>query len=181
MLEAISTNEPAIRLYEQCGYKIVDRLISLRHEGSLPAHSFARQNSKAYVAESVVPQTLAQLEFYDELAPWQSHWHSLGRDQGEALIVSDSSGVTCGYALYKKTYDEQGRVSAIALYQCVAKPGAEEETVVGSILRTLFAPFELEFRRSTYNLSKANETVCGTLGEAGFDLYIEQVHMVRRT
>ncbi|HEV7683490.1 MAG TPA: GNAT family N-acetyltransferase [Pyrinomonadaceae bacterium] len=180
MLEAISTNEAAIGLYQQYGYKIVDRLISLRHEGRLPAHSFARQNGKSYAAESVAPAALAQLEFYDELAPWQSHWQSLSRNQGEALIVSDSRGVACGYALYKKTYDEQGRVSTIALYQCVARPGAEEKTVATCALQTLFAPFDLECRRSTYNLSESNEAVSEILVEAGFDLYIEQVHMVRR-
>ena len=179
MLEAISTNEPAIALYQQCGYKIVDRLISLRHEGSLSAHAFAGQKA-SYVAESVAPQALAQLEFYDDLAPWQSHWQNLSRNQGEALIVYDSSGVACGYALYKKTYDEQGRVSAIALYQCVAKPGAEENAGAACALQTLFAPFDLECRRSTYNLSKSNETVCGMLAEAGFAHHIEQVHMVRR-
>jgi GNAT superfamily N-acetyltransferase len=180
-LEAISTNEPAIALYEQCGYKIVDRLLSLRHQGRLPAHSFARQKSKSYVAESVAPVALAQLEFYDELAPWQSHWHNLSRNQGEALLVSDSSGVSCGYALYKKTYDEQGRVNAIALYQCVAKPDVEEDSIVGCALQTLFAPFDLECRRSSYNLSQSNEVVYGMLAEAGFVSYIEQVHMVRQT
>lgn len=180
MLEAISTNEPAIALYEQCGYRIVDRLLSLRHEGSLPAHAFAQPNSKSYVAESVVPATLAQLEFYDELAPWQSHWQNLSRNQGEALIVFDSSGVPCGYALYKKTYDERAMVSTVALYQCVVKPGADEEPVAGCALQKLFAPFDLEGRRSTYNLSKSNEAVCGMLAKAGFASYIEQVHMVRR-
>jgi ribosomal protein S18 acetylase RimI-like enzyme len=181
MLEAISTNEPAIALYEQCGYKIVDRLISLRYEGSLPAHAFARQSSNSYVAESVVPAALSRLDFYDELVPWQSHWQNLSRNQGEALIVSDSSGVPCGYALYKKTYDEQGSISAIALYQCVARPGAEEKFVVACALQTLFAPFDLECRRSTYNLGKSNEAVCGMLAETGFASFIEQVHMVRRT
>ncbi|HEV7745563.1 MAG TPA: GNAT family N-acetyltransferase [Pyrinomonadaceae bacterium] len=180
-LEAISTNEPAIALYGQCGYEIVDRLLSLRHEGSLPAHSFARPNGESYVAELVAPAALGRLEFYDELAPWQSHWDNLGRNQGEALIVSDSSGVACGYALYKKTYDERGSVNTIALYQCVARPGAEQEPVAACALQTLFAPFDLECRRSTYNLSKSNETVCVMLADAGFDLYIEQVHMRRQT
>jgi GNAT superfamily N-acetyltransferase len=180
MLEAISTNGPAIALYEKCGYEIVDRLISQRHEGTLPAHAFVRHNSESYAAEPVVPAALGELEFYDELGPWQSHWQNLSRNQGEALIVSDSSGVPCGYALYKKTYDEQGRVSTIALYQCVPEPGAEEEPVVASALQTLFAPFDLDCRRSTYNISKSNEVVCGMLEEAGFAHYIEQVHMLRR-
>jgi ribosomal protein S18 acetylase RimI-like enzyme len=179
MLEAISTNEPAIALYKQFGYEVVDRLISLRHEGGLPEHLFNREHSKSYVAERVAPHVVGSLEFYEELAPWQTHWQNVSRNQGAALIVSDASGVPVGYALSKKTYDAQGRTTEIALYQCVAKPGVDAEAVVACALENLYSPVELECRRSTYNLSKANDVVWKILEEAGFVVYMEQVHMMR--
>jgi GNAT superfamily N-acetyltransferase len=181
MLEAISTNEPAIALYKQFGYEAVDQLISLRHEGGLPEHLFINEHSKSYVAERVAPHVAGSLEFYEELAPWQAHWQNVSRNQGAALIVSDVSGNTVGYALFKKTYDEQGRTTELVLYQCVAKPGADAEAVVACALENVYSPVELRCRRSTYNLSKSNETVCKMLEEAGFVLYIEQVHMIRRS
>ncbi|MGH9873575.1 MAG: GNAT family N-acetyltransferase [Pyrinomonadaceae bacterium] len=179
MLEAISANEPAIALYQQFGYEIVDRLVFLQHEGHLGEQSFFRPNSQSYSVESVAPYAVGELEFYQDLAPWQAQWQSLARQKGEALIVSDVNGAPVGYALYKQTCDEQGRTVEVALYQCAAGPGSDTEAVVGCALRTLYAPFEYECKRSTYNFIKSNEVVCMMLDEAGFAPFIEQVHMVR--
>src|SRR6185312_12789886 len=40
-LEALSTNDTAIALYEKCGYQIVDRLVFLERQGPLP-HLFSK-------------------------------------------------------------------------------------------------------------------------------------------
>jgi len=179
-LEAISNNEQAISLYRQFGYEIVDRLIFLQQEGSLPQNSFLCASSLSYIAAQFAPDTVGKLEFYDDLAPWQAHWRSLARNHGEALIVSEVNGAPVGYALFKKRADEQGRTSEIRLYQCVAKPGADAEAVIGCALKKLYAPLELELRRSTYNFSDANDVVRMMLMEAGFAPTIEQMHMMRR-
>ena len=179
-LEAISDNEQAISLYQQFGYEVVDRLIFLQHEGSLPKNSFLRARSQSYFAEQFAPYAVGKLEFYDDLAPWQAHWQSLARNHGEALIVSEMQGAPVGYALYQKKADEQGRTAEIRLYQCVAKPGADAETVIGCALRKLYAPAESSFIRSTYNFSHSNDVVRTMLMEAGFAPTLEQVHMMRR-
>ena len=178
-LEAISENEQAISLYRQFGYEIVDRLVFLQHEGKLNTRAFYCADSQSYSAERVVPFAVGKLEFYQELAPWQAHWQSLGRNKGEALIVSDVKGAAVGYALYEKKYDENGKTSDIALFQCVGRPGIGTEAVVACALQNLYAPLELECKRSTYNFSKSNEPVRMMLVEAGFTHFIEQAHMLR--
>jgi ribosomal protein S18 acetylase RimI-like enzyme len=177
-LEAISENEPAISLYQQFGYAVVDRLVFFNHEGELNERAFRQPNSQAYTATQVAPYLVGQLEFYQESVPWQGHWQSLIRHNGEALVVSNAAGNAVGYALYKKKRDEQGRITEIALHQCVAMPSADAEAIIGCALQTLYAPLELD-TRSTYNFSKSNEVVHAMLMEAGFTSFIEQVHMVR--
>jgi ribosomal protein S18 acetylase RimI-like enzyme len=179
-LEAISDNEAAISLYRQFGYEVVDGLAFFNHEGELNERTFRQPNSQAYTTAQVVPYIVGQLDFYQESAPWQGHWQSLTRQNGEALIVSDSAGVAVGYALYKKKRDEQERIIEIALHQCKAIPGADTEAIIDCALRSLFAPLDLACKRSTYNFSKSNEAVLTMLTEAGFTSFIEQVHMVRK-
>ena len=178
-LEAISENEAAISLYRQFGYEVVDRLVFLRHKGELSERAFEQTNSHSYSAAQVAPYLVGELEFYQELAPWQGHWQSLNRHNGEALIVSNANDAAVGYALYRKKRDEQGRTAEIALHQCVAIHGSDTDAIIGCALRSVFAPLELECTRSTYNFSKSNEAVNRMLHEAGFQSFIEQVHMVR--
>jgi len=178
-LEAVSENEPAISLYQQFGYAVVDRLVFFNREGELNERAFRQPNSQTYNATQVAPYLVGQLEFYQQSAPWQSHWQSLIRHDGEALVVSNAAGNVVGYALYKKKRDEQGRITEIALHQCVAIPGNDAEAIIGCALQSLYAPLDLDCTRSTYNFSKSNEVVLKMLSEAGFKSFIEQVHMVR--
>ena len=178
-LEAVRENESAISLYRQFGYEVVDRLVFLNHEGKLNERAFPELNSQTYSAVQVAPYVVGELEFYQESAPWQGDWQSLIRLNGEALVVSNADGAAVGYALYKKKSDEQGKITEIALLQCVAIPGADTEAIIGCALRNLYAPLELECTRSTYNFNKSNEAVITMLIEAGFTSFIEQVHMVR--
>jgi ribosomal protein S18 acetylase RimI-like enzyme len=179
-LEAISENESAISLYRQFGYEVVDRLVFLNHEGELNERIFRQLSSQVYSAKRVAPYLVGELEFYQESAPWQSHWQSIVRQNGEALIVSNADGAAVGYALYGKKRDHQGRLTEIALHQCVAIAGADTEAIVGCALGSLYAPLQLKCKRSTYNFSKSNEAVLRMLMEAGFISFIEQVHMVRK-
>jgi ribosomal protein S18 acetylase RimI-like enzyme len=178
-LEAISENKSAISLYQQFGYEVVDHLVFLNHEGELNERAFRQPNSQTYSTAQVAPYVVGELEFYQESAPWQGHWQSLLRHNGEALVVSNADGAAVGYALYKKKRDEKGMITEIALHQCVAIPGADTEAIIGCALQSLYAPLDLECKRSTYNFSKSNEAVLTMLTEAGFTSFIEQVHMVR--
>jgi ribosomal protein S18 acetylase RimI-like enzyme len=178
-LEAISENQRAILLYQQFGYEVVEGLVFLNHEGPLSKRMFRQPNGQAYTATQVAPYLVGQLEFYQPSAPWQGHWQSLTRHNGEALLVANATGAAVGYALYKKKRDEQGGITEIALHQCVALPGADTEAIISCALGSLYAPLDLECKRSTYNFSKSNEAVVTMLTEAGFASFIEQVHMVK--
>jgi GNAT superfamily N-acetyltransferase len=180
MLEAISQNQPAISLYENFGYEIIDGLTFLRHTGKLNEQTFSRTHAQSYAAELVPPYAVGDIEFYQELAPWQTHWENVRRNNGSALIVSDAKGAAVGYALYMKKYDKRGKVVDIALCQCGARQDSETEAVVASALQSVYAPFEWECERSTFNFSKSNAVAQRMLIEAGFTSFIEQVHMVRR-
>jgi len=180
LLEAITENRKAISLYEQFGYEVVDRLVFWQYDGKLDSRSFAGDEDE-YPVKGVTPQHVGELAFYQQMVPWQSLWQSVARNNGAALVVSDSSGLEIGYALYKKNFDDQGKLISIALCQCAANPDrADAEAIVSSALRHLFAPFEVECHRTTYNLSDSNKTVLRLLGECGFKPSIEQVHMVLR-
>ena len=175
-LEAISENERAIALYERFGYKITDRLLFLEQQGPLPA--FGTINTDDYSVQHVAPQLVGRLEFYDQAAAWQAQWQSLVVNNGEAAIVKDRSGTAVGYALYKRKFDEAGEVSRIALYQCVARDGLlDAESVIYAALQEVYGPAGLECRRTTYNLRAGNNIVSDILKQAGFKLFIEQVHM----
>lgn len=178
-LEAISENEPAISLYRQFGYEVVDGLVFFNHEGELKERALRRPNSQKYIAAEVAPYLVGQLDFYQESAPWQGHWQSLIRHHGNALVVSDEAGSAVGYALYNRMRDEQERIMEIALHQCVATPGADAKAIISCALQTLYAPLELECTRSTYNFSKSNEALLGMLIDAGFTSFIEQVYMAK--
>src|SRR6185437_557178 len=147
-LEAIGENQRAISLYQQFGYEVVDGLVFLNHEGQLGEGAFRQANSQAYTVAQVTPYLVGQLEFYQSSAPWQGHWQSLARHNGEALVVADATGAAAGYALYKKKRDEQGMITEIALHQCVALPGADREAIIGCALGSLYAPLDLECKRS---------------------------------
>jgi ribosomal protein S18 acetylase RimI-like enzyme len=181
-LEAISDNERAISLYQSCGYQIVERLIFLQDEGSLADQLLVGHDMKSsYTVRAVVPAEAGALNFYRTAVPWQAQWQSLALNNGAAVIISDAPGVEVGYALYKKKFDRQGKLKTVALYQCEAKPGREDASdIVASLLEYVYAPLEVECRRSTYNFSMRNELVVRILRDAGFTTFIEQVHMSRR-
>ncbi len=177
-LEAISTNTPAIALYQKCGFEVVDQLIFLTQDGLLADTAFT--HADRYSISLVAPYAVGQLDFYDRLAPWQSDWQSLARNNGVGLIVADAEGAAVGYALFKKTYDEQGGIREIVLHQAVAKRETDADAVIACALRAVFAPFDMECRRKTYNLIIRNESVSALFRDAAFHPFIQQVHMVRR-
>jgi ribosomal protein S18 acetylase RimI-like enzyme len=179
LLEAIYDNEHAITLYESFGYEIVDRLVSLRREGAMLRSSFKAADG-SYSTRSVSPRAVSGLDFYDEWAPWQVQWQSVSAKKGKALIVSDDHGRDVGYALYAQKFEENGRLSAITLYQCVVAPEeAKSATIMARSLAEVFAPDEAACLRSTYNLSRKNEVLAALLDQAGFEFFIEQVHMAK--
>lgn len=180
-LEAIKDNHNAISLYQQFGYEIVDRLVSLQHQGQLQRQSSTVGAGASYSVKPIAVGAVSELAFYQQQAPWQAQWQSIANTNGEALIVLDAAGATVAYALYRRRREERGSLASIALFQCVADPLREDqEATVTAALEYLYAPFDLEFRRATYNLGSTSQTADQILRRWGFTLFVEQVHMVIR-
>jgi ribosomal protein S18 acetylase RimI-like enzyme len=180
-LEAISENHNAISLYQQFGYEIVDRLVSLKYQGQIQKQSSTAGRVGSYSVKPAAVVAVSELEFYPRMVPWQAQWQSMANTNGEALTVVDEAGVTVGYALYRRKRDERGTLASIALFQCVADPQRDDQdAIVTAALDYLYSPFDLECRRATYNLGSPSQGADQTLRRWGFAFFVEQVHMVIR-
>lgn len=183
LLEAISANEKAIKLYQQMGYDIIDKLHFYYHQGSL-LNEEAKQSgqesdySNDYSYVKGIPQDVRTLPFYRSEGAWQTQWASV-RD-GESLIVRDNSGQDVAYAVYKRTFDESGKQTGIILYQAEVFPElANGRTVLEQLLNKLYGPFRLPYLRSTVNTPVSNELLSAILLDWGFTSRAEQVLMAK--
>ena len=177
LLEALSNNHPAIELYKKCGYEIQEELTLLRSESEMVNFAPAGNYSVKHVDLTAV----GQLEFYRYRAPWQCQWKSLLRSHGEACVVYDDRSSPVAYALYKRQFDNQGKVSRIALYQCEVIPEREDAAdIAAHALQEVFGTARGKVLRSTHDFRKSNQTVVDLLINAGFTTFIEQVHMMKR-
>ena len=172
LLEAIQDNDSAIALYKNNGYQVFDELTNLQTEAPTKFTS----NPLSYVVEEVHPAIAGSLDFYYERSAWQTQWQSLASTCGEAVIVRDDNGAPVAYALFRKKFDEQGKLLTISLCQCeLAGERNDKDAIVSVILDTVFPAGN--YRRITYNFRKSNRLVIDKLLDAGFNTYIEQVHM----
>jgi ribosomal protein S18 acetylase RimI-like enzyme len=175
LLEAISQNERAIKLYTNYGYKVIDQLVHLHQNGPLPTNVLA--GSSDYTIERKLPVDVIELPFYKSMASWQTHWNN-GRD-GESIIVSDADGNKVGYALYRRAFNEEAKQIAIVLIQCEIAPGREDEKeIVHTMLHELYVP-SMDIQRSVINMPVGNASVITSLQECGFSVKVEQVHMLK--
>lgn len=109
-LEAIKENKVAIALYEKYGYAISNQLLFLsgEYEGNL-------EHTPSIHVETIRPEQLPHLPFYQEDVPWQCSWQSV--KQGEAKIFYNDEYKALGYLLYKTVWNNSGEVERILLYQ----------------------------------------------------------------
>lgn len=178
-LEAISKNEKAIRLYEQLGYEVVDRLLFWQQSGVLPADAFGAQHADQYRVRRGISQEAARLSFYKADVPWQNQWLSL-RD-AEVLLIDDQRGETVGYAMYKRVLNEEGKLAAVTLRQCAAMPDRPDtENILRVALQHLYQP-GTDCKRTTFNLPASEKLLLSVLESAGFGpSETEQVYMVKK-
>lgn len=109
-LEAIEENEKAIRLYQKFGYKIDANLLFLEKTSSVNDW----KEAKGYTFETTHPEQLSFLSFYNKKVPWQCHYQSV--KTGEAMLAYKDRELV-GYALYKRIFNESGKVEKLNLYQ----------------------------------------------------------------
>ncbi|XID93491.1 GNAT family N-acetyltransferase [Paenibacillaceae bacterium WGS1546] len=169
-LEAVSQNERAIRLYASVGYETVDRLGNLQHTGALDIPAPA-----GYAFRRGLPDEVRDAAFDGGRSPWQTQAANMGK--GECVQVLQDDRLV-GYALYKKAWDDDGRLSSIHLYQCEADPGRRDgRDILLAALTQAFRPLELPCRRTVVHLRKSHELLWPLLAELRFEQTVEQVHM----
>ncbi|MBO9596383.1 MAG: GNAT family N-acetyltransferase [Cohnella sp.] len=177
LLEALTQNEKAIRLYENVGYAIADRLVYMQYDGALQ-DALPQPETSPYTIKTGLPGEIRHLPFYRGLSAWQTQWPSL--KNGESLLISYGEEVV-GYALFRRAFDEQGLLSAIYLYQCESAPGRPDEAnIYSAALSRIFHPLNLPIKRMTVNLRKSNTALVALLSKLGFATAIEQVYMKRK-
>jgi GNAT superfamily N-acetyltransferase len=176
-LEAIDSNKPAIELYQQFEYDVTERLVLLKCDGPIQRELFT---SDAFTTQVRSPAEISSLHFYRHDSAWQAQWQSVIEKRGAALVVRDAANVCVGYALFSRSFAENGDVTAITLFQCEAEPSCPDaREVVKLALSQVFSPFEVHCSRFTSNIRQTNSVVIEELEHLGFSKFVEQLHMIR--
>lgn len=177
LLEALSQNEPAIRLYSKMGYQIIDKLRFYEQKEGFQPEVFASDVSHTYQFRFGLPQDLQALRLPAESMPWQTQWENIAG--GESVVAADANGQVSGYALYKRSFDINGEHNATNLYQCRVVKAEEEQApeLLKALLAQVYAPLEKKVLRRTVNLPLSQEPLVRVLEAAGFQPWIDQVHM----
>ncbi|MGG4345892.1 GNAT family N-acetyltransferase [Paenibacillus lautus] len=173
-LEAISTNAPAIRLYESVGYEIIDRLLIMTNEQSIEEQR-AQDASLRYTLVRSLAAEAASVAFYRSGEVWQTDASSI--KDGECVIVYEGEEQV-GYGLFKRVFDAQGRLAAITLFRCEAAPGhPDAEAVMRTAVLEMIQP-GYTCKRSAFNIRTSNQELVNVLQEFGFTISMEQVLMI---
>ncbi|MCC3358648.1 GNAT family N-acetyltransferase [Bacillus sp. REN16] len=176
-LEAVKENVTAISLYEKVGYKIVDELVHLQLTDELSTDAFISEENQLTFKRGI-PIEAAQVPFYKAMVPWQTQWNN-ARD-GESIIALDEYKGIVGYAIFKRMFNEEGKLQSISLFQCEAEPShKEKEAIVKGLLKMVFGQTNLNVARTAANISVSNNILQGLLKKAGFNVKAEQVFMIK--
>ncbi|MCJ8014859.1 GNAT family N-acetyltransferase [Paenibacillus sp. KQZ6P-2] len=177
LLEALSENEPAIKLYSKMGYQLIDQLRFYEQKEGLRPDVFAGDAASSYQFRFGIPQDIQRLNIPVGNMPWQTQWENIVN--GESVIALDAQGQVVGFALFKRVFDSCGEHSSTALYQCRTVKATEEEVdvLLKALLTQVYAPLDKKVVRRTINLPLSEQVLVRILEEAGFTPWINQVHM----
>lgn len=177
-LEAVKENTPAIELYKQLGYKIVDEVHFMQLKGQVETNSDFAGESQA-VLEAAIPEEAGMLPFYRGDFTWQTQWESV--KDGEAIIAKDANGHAIGYAYYRKSTNAKGELSSIVLYQCeVEATFKNREAVAEQLILAVFDNFSSDINRVAVNIPVEKSNISyQTLEKFGFILTTAQVFMIK--
>ncbi|MEC0370466.1 GNAT family N-acetyltransferase [Paenibacillus chibensis] len=177
LLEALSENEPAIKLYTKMGYELIDKLRFYEQKEGLAPEAFAMDAAPGYTFTFGLPQDIQHLQLPVGNMPWQTHWENIVN--GQSVVATDDRGEIAGYALFKRVFDAQGEHSSTALFQCraVHAPEADAPGLLKALLSQVYAPLDKKVVRRTVNLPLSEHALVRILEEAGFTPAVNQVHM----
>ncbi|MGG3563631.1 GNAT family N-acetyltransferase [Neobacillus rhizosphaerae] len=167
-LEAIKENERAIRLYARFGYEVTDSLVYV-------AGTLEGKNNSRLQTEFIRPEQLPTYSFYKQNIPWQCQWQSV--KAGEAQIYFDGEQNPVGYSLFKRVWNQEGKLEKVFLFQVEMLGEVTDETfqaVFAAITEQQTHPVSF----MTVNASQSNPVI-QYLFEQGFKKTTEQVQMVK--
>lgn len=174
-LEAISTNTPAIRLYQNVGYEIIDRLLIMSNEQPFERQDAQHADSTRSLVRGQAAE-VASVAFYHPGEVWQTDASNL--KDGECVFVYEGEELA-GYGLFKRVFDAAGNLAAITLFRCEAAPGhPDAKAVVKSAVLEIMQP-GYSCKRSAFNIRASHKELVEVLIELGFNDTMEQVLMVR--
>ncbi|MFJ6207177.1 GNAT family N-acetyltransferase [Lysinibacillus sp. NPDC092081] len=167
-LEAIKENKVAIALYEKYGYTITNQLLFLSGE----YEARVEEQATIYV-ETIRPEQLSHLSFYQEDVPWQCSWQS--NKQGEAKVFYNENNEAIGYMLYRIVWDKDGAIDHIVLYQLELLENGNVEHIPHFIASITNHKVNL----ATVNFLASNPAT-SYLMEIGLEVRTEQVQMKKK-
>jgi len=167
-LEAIKENKVAIALYEKYGYTITNQLLFLSGEYE------AKVEKEATIhVETIRPEQLPHLSFYQEDVPWQCSWQS--NKQGEAKVFYNDNNAAIGYMFYRTVWGKDGAIDHIVLYQLELLENGDVENIPHFIASITNHKVKL----ATVNFLASNP-VTSYLMDNGLEVKTEQVQMKKK-
>lgn len=169
LLEVISSNTGAIRLYEKLGFCSLRRLLLLQCDSEIEPDRFVPDGIEIRPIEK--PDWTVLQTFWDAAPSWQNSTHAVGRSLAlKNFIGAFENGVCVGYAVFSKNF---GRIAQMAV-----RPDRRGRGI-GSILLD-------EVRRSTsrgyslqvINIDRSLSDAIAFFNKRGFYERLEQREML---
>ncbi|MEI4770547.1 GNAT family N-acetyltransferase [Psychrobacillus sp. FJAT-51614] len=175
-LEALSVNKPAIKLYENVGYEVIDTLHFLEAEGVLP---YKEDLENEFTIIRIPAFQTVNSGVFPTQVPWQVDPSIMPKVGGEAVIATKNNEVFAA-CLIRKRHQYGSELEGVTLFQTVLK----KENVEGERALQLVLQEGLDFKqpikRTTYNLLDLNQRTLSFLQNNGFkSTEISQVFMVK--
>lgn len=171
-LEALTENEPAIKLYEKCGYEIKDKLLFLSGAGKLIDQLPELGN---YEIERFPAFHAIGTDLFPSIVPWQTAESMTPKVGGEVVTLMNGGELKAACLIRKRGIYNQNP-EGITLFQ-VASGYEHHDT---NLLMAHALEFDQPVSRSTYNFMTGDGNVVNSLLESGFEhTAISQVFMVK--
>ena len=172
-LEALSENEPAIRLYEKCGYEIKDKLLFLFGSGKLidELPELGEYEIDRFPAFQAIGANI-----FPAIVPWQTAESITPKVGGEVVTLLKNKELKAACLIRKRAIYNQSQ-EGITLFQVT--PGSNQHEV--NLLLSYALEFNQSVNRSTYNFMTGDGQVVAFLQESGFEnTAISQVFMIKK-
>lgn len=176
-LEALSINQPAIKLYEKVGYKIIDTLHFLEADGELV---FDENVANEFSLKRIPALQAVNAGIFPTIVPWQVDPNTIPRVGGEAVIATKGNEVLAA-CLVRTKQQYGGEMEGVTLFQATINTENEEgERALQAVLQEGLH-FQDSLKRTTYNLfDHSNKTLPFLLGKGFTKTDISQVFMVKQ-